>query len=59
MASTNKPIRLGVIGLSASGAGWAPILLHDVLTPGPLAAQYTITAICTSSIDSALAALAG
>lgn len=55
MAASTNPIRLGVIGLSASG-GWAPVLLHNILPPAPLSARYTITAICTSSIDSALVA---
>ena len=50
----SAPIRLGVIGLSVSG-GWAATLLSPVLPPSPLAAKYKLTALCTTSPESAKA----
>ncbi|KAE8378824.1 hypothetical protein BDV26DRAFT_181210 [Aspergillus bertholletiae] len=48
MSSSNKPIRVGVIGLSAGG-GWAPVAHLPYLQNSP---KYTITAVCNSSIES-------
>lgn len=58
MSTNANPIRLGVIGLSTSPGGWASTLLTPLLPPSPLSAQYTITALCTSSPASASAAAA-
>lgn len=53
--SAEKPIRLGVVGLSVSG-GWASLVLFQpLLAPGPLAAKYKLTAVCTRSAESAAA----
>ena len=50
------PIRLGVIGLSTSDKGWAGTLLAPLFPGTPLAAKYSITALCTTSAASATAA---
>lgn len=49
-------IRLGIIGLSADKAAWATIGHAVALKQPPLSGQYKITAIATSSIETAKAA---
>jgi len=47
-----SPIRLGVIGLSST-TGWAANASIPPLLQPPLSSKYTITALCTSSAQSA------
>ncbi|EKM48897.1 uncharacterized protein PHACADRAFT_108008 [Phanerochaete carnosa HHB-10118-sp] len=54
--SPSSPIRLGVIGLSASAGAWANTLIAPLLPPAPLASKYKLTALCTRSAESAAAA---
>lgn len=49
-----SPIRMGVIGLSVSG-GWASLLLTPVLPPASLSSRYKLTAVCTTSAETAKA----
>lgn len=52
---SSLPVRLGVIGLSVSGGWAANVLVKPLLPPSPLASAYKITAICTTSHESAIA----
>lgn len=50
------PIRLGIIGLSADKSAWATSAHVTPLQSAPLADEYSLTAVCTSSPESAKAA---
>ena len=53
------PLRLGVIGLSSTPGGWATTLLAPILSNDPLfSTKYKITALCTTSQESASTAAA-
>lgn len=49
-------IRVGIIGLSASPSAWATLAHVAPLRSPALSPYYTLTAVCTSSPESALAA---
>ncbi|KAI0028694.1 NAD-binding Rossmann fold oxidoreductase [Vararia minispora EC-137] len=49
------PIKLGVVGLSKNGGAWASMALVPPLFEEPLKSEYTLTALSTSSADSASA----
>ncbi|KAK7037576.1 transcription regulator gal80 [Paramarasmius palmivorus] len=50
---SNKPIRLGFIGLSTHG--WASMALVPPLLQAPLSSKYSLVAVSTSNADSAAA----
>ena len=50
------PIRLGIIGLSADSGAWATMAHVSPLKSAALSKEYTITAVATSSPESAKAA---
>jgi predicted dehydrogenase len=54
MSSNATPIRIGIVGLSAT-AGWAATALAPPLLQEPLASQYKLVAVSTSSERSAKA----
>ena len=51
---TTMVIRLGIIGLSADPQAWAT-MAHVASVKGSLASQYTITAVATSTPETAKA----
>ncbi|MEO6748868.1 MAG: hypothetical protein ABI294_04680, partial [Casimicrobiaceae bacterium] len=57
MASTDKPatrkLRVGIVGASAEGQGWAPLSHFPALRALP---DYEIAAICTAHAETAAAA---
>ncbi|KAH7104846.1 NAD-binding Rossmann fold oxidoreductase [Auriculariales sp. MPI-PUGE-AT-0066] len=55
MSTTHSPIRIGFVGLSASG-GWAATALVPPLFQAPLSDKYKLVAVSTSNATSAGAA---
>lgn len=47
------PINVGIVGLSSDSQCWAAVALAPALRSEPLSSQYTITALSTSSAQSA------